>query len=185
MPKLLYHPPWHGAAASSVSLWGIRCYKFTACLKSDILVNVLRDLALSIPGFCLILQIGKICAWGLKQKTRKDHLWLHTLTQSPREYLQSAKWKQQFKYNITVFLIDKITSCRDGRGKGVDMHRGFISRMSLKDVGVEEEQGRETCSHMFLSIISLMSSRCIPILKMSPSTCLFGSKVPVFLDTPM
>lgn len=109
MPKPLYHPPWHGAAALSVSLWGVRCYKFTACLKADILVNVLKNLVLSIPGFCLIMQIGIICTWGLKNKTRKDHLWLHTLRQSPREYLHSQQnGSNSLNMNIPVLFKTKL-----------------------------------------------------------------------------
>lgn len=66
------------------------------------------------------------------------------------------------------------TSCRDGGGDGVDMQRtlGFTCSISVMGVGVEDKWGGEICSHTFLSIISLMSSRCIPILKMSPSTSL-------------
>lgn len=67
-----------------------------------------------------------------------------------------------------------ITWCREGGGEGVGMQRGagFTCSASLVCVGVEDEWGGEICAHTFPSIISFMSSRCIPILKMSPSTSL-------------
>lgn len=52
------------------------------------------------------------------------------------------------------------------------MQRGVTCGGSFTDVGVEDEWGGEICSHTFLSIISLMSSRFIPILNISPSTSL-------------
>lgn len=52
------------------------------------------------------------------------------------------------------------------------MQRGVTCSGSLTDVGVEDECGGEICSHTFLSIISFMSSRFIPILNISPSTSL-------------
>lgn len=51
------------------------------------------------------------------------------------------------------------------------MQRG-LSFISFMVVGEEDDWGGEICSHTFLSIISFMSSRCIPILNMSPSTSL-------------
>lgn len=54
------------------------------------------------------------------------------------------------------------------------MQRGVTCRGFFTDVGVEDEWGGEICSHTFLSIISLMSSRFIPILNISPSTSLRG-----------
>lgn len=65
-----------------------------------------------------------------------------------------------------------VTSCGDGGGGGVDMQMGFTCGDSFMDVGVEDECGGEICLHTFLSIISFMSSRFIPILNMSPSTSL-------------
>lgn len=52
------------------------------------------------------------------------------------------------------------------------MHRGVTCSVSLTDVGVEDEWGGEICSRTFLSIISFMSSRVIPILNIAPSTSL-------------
>lgn len=49
---------------------------------------------------------------------------------------------------------------------------GLTCSISFMGVGVEDECGGEICSHTFLSIISFMSSRCIPILNMSPSASL-------------
>lgn len=68
--------------------------------------------------------------------------------------------------------VHVITWCSEGCGEGGDMDRGVTCSGSLTDVGVEDECGGEICSHTFLSIISFMSSRFIPILNISPSTSL-------------
>lgn len=144
-------------------------------MTSLLVCNVTFLLTSSVILFCPSFQVSIL--WCSMAKSVLE-AWDQKGSRYTREKIctDSQKQKQQ---------IDVITSCRDFRGKGVDMQRGFISSRSLTEVGVEEEQGGEICSHTFLSIISLMSSRCIPILKMSPSTCLFGSKVPVFLDRPL
>lgn len=71
-----------------------------------------------------------------------------------------------------------VTSCRHGDGEGMDVHcvPGFICSDTAMGVGVEDEGGGEICSNTFLSIISFMSSRYIPILNMSPSTNLHTCK---------
>lgn len=79
---------------------------------------------------------------------------------------QSRKCKKHFNVlGWTENVSKRVTWCRGGGGEGVLNGAVFI-------VGVEDGWGTDICSYTFLSIISLMSSRFIPILKMSPSSCL-------------